>query len=101
MDTPPGTQKRTELRVGTRVDVHTRYELGRWASGFTIAEVRPDGYRIRRVSDGVVLSESIHTDEIRVASPLPSRPLDVEIQERHQSGGLRRSTPNPSIGMDQ
>jgi hypothetical protein len=78
MDTPVGTQiMRDELRVGTRVDVHTRYEVGRWAPGFTIAEVRPNGYRIRRASDGAVLSETIRAEEIRVV------------------------TANPSIGMDQ
>jgi hypothetical protein len=101
MDTAPGTQMRIDLRVGTRVDVHTRYDLGRWASGFTIAEVRPDGYRIRRISDGAVLGETIHTDEIRVASPVPSRPIEVQSPERRQSSGLRRSTPNPSIGIEQ
>lgn len=101
MDIPVGTQMRGELRVGTRVDVHTRYELGRWAPGFTIAEVRPDGYRIRRASDGAVLSETIRADEIRLVSPVPSRPMDAQLLERAQSGGLRRSRPNPSIGMDQ
>ena len=78
MDIPVGIQiMRGELCVGTRVDVHTRYEVGRWAPGFTIAEVRPDGYRIRRASDGAVLGETIRGEEIRVV------------------------TPNPSIGMDQ
>lgn len=78
MDTSVGTQiMRGELRVGTRVDVHTRNEVGRWAPGFTIAEVRLDGYRIRRASDGAVLGETIRAEEIRVV------------------------TPNPRIGMDQ
>lgn len=77
MDTPVGTQiTRDELRVGTRVDVHTRYEVGRWAPGFTIAEVRPDGYRIRRASDGAVLGETIRAEEIRVVAPSPSIGMD-------------------------
>jgi hypothetical protein len=59
------------LRVGTRVDVHTRYEPGRWTSGFNIAAVRPDGYLIRRASDGVVLSETIRPEEVRVVSRVP------------------------------
>lgn len=63
---------RAVLRVGTRVDVHTRYEPGRWTSGFNIAEVRPDGYLIRRASDGAVLSETIRPDELRVVSPVPT-----------------------------
>lgn len=61
------------LPVGTRVDVHTRYELGRWAPGFTIAEVRADGYRIRRCSDGSVLKATIHPDEVRAVAPTPPR----------------------------
>jgi hypothetical protein len=77
MDTPVGTQiTRDELRVGTRVDIHTRYEVGRWAPGFTIAEVRPDGYRIRRASDGAVLGETIRAEEIRVVAPSPSMGMD-------------------------
>jgi hypothetical protein len=102
MDNPVGTQiMRGDLRVGTRVDVHTRYELGRWAPGFTIAEVQPDGYRIRRASDGAVLNETIRADEIRVVSPVPARLLESELQEGTQSDGLRRLAPNPRIGMDQ
>lgn len=101
MDSPVGTQMRGELRVGTRVDVHTRYELGRWAPGFTIAEVRPDGYRIRRASDGAVLTETIRADEIRVVSPVPSHAVDAQFLERAPSCGPNRSTSNPSIGLDQ
>jgi hypothetical protein len=73
MDTPVSTKiMRGTLRVGTRVDVHTRYEVGRWAPGFTIAEVRPDGYRIRRASDGAILGETIRAEEIRAVTPNPS-----------------------------
>jgi hypothetical protein len=90
MDTSIDTRTaRTELPVGTRVDVHTRFELGRWAPGFTIAEVRSDGDRIRRASDGVVLSEIIHADELRVVGTLPSRPLDAEFAESAQTGDPR------------
>jgi hypothetical protein len=61
---------RRELAVGSRVDVHTRYESGRWVRGFTIAEIRPDGYRIKRASDGSVLGAIFGADELRaVASP--------------------------------
>lgn len=67
---------RAELRVGTRVDVHTRYDVGRWAPGFTIAAARPDGYLIRRASDGAVLGETIRVDEVRAATPNPN--LGVE-----------------------
>ena len=102
MDTSIGTHAvRAELRVGTRVDVHTRYELGRWAPGFTVAEVRPDGYRIRRASDGAVLKETMHPDEIRAASPVPSRRTGSQHPEGAPSYGRRRSTRDPSTGIDQ
>jgi hypothetical protein len=92
MDTSIDTRTaRPELAVGTRVDVHTRFELGRWAPGFTIAEVRSDGYRIRRASDGVVLSEMVRADELRVVGPLPSRPLDAEVAEGARTGDPRLS----------
>ena len=89
-----------ELRVGTRVDVHTSHELGRWAPGFTIAEVRPDGYRIRRASDGAVLSETIHADEIRVASPLTFNRRTTQMRERAAPGASFGSTPGQCIGVD-
>lgn len=102
MNTSVGTQDMSaELRVGTRIDVHTRYELGRWAPGFTIAEVRSDGYRIRRASDGAVLDETIRSDEIRVVSPVPARRKEGDLRDGAQSGDLRRSQSNSRIGMEQ
>jgi hypothetical protein len=97
-ETPHG---RTKLCVGTRVDVHTRYELGRWAPGFTIFEVRPDGYRIRRASDGVVLGETIHADEVRVAASLPSSRRCTQSPERASQGVSFQSIPGQRIGVDQ
>jgi hypothetical protein len=64
---------RRELVVGTRVEVHTRYEIGRWVPGFTIAGIRDDGYKVRRTSDGSVLTETLNPDEVRLASPGPRR----------------------------
>lgn len=66
------TNLHAELRIGTRVDVHTRYDAGRWAPGFTIAAVRPDGYLVRRASDGAVLGETIQADEVRAATSNPN-----------------------------
>ena len=101
MDSSFGTPDlRAELRVGSRVDVHTRYELGRWAPGFTIFEVRSDGYRIRRASDGVVLSETIHADEIRVATPLPLTRRSTQTPERASQDAPFRSTSGQRIGVD-
>jgi hypothetical protein len=99
MDNPIDTRMaRAELRVGTRVDVRTRYELGRWAPGFTIAEVRSDGFRIRRASDGAVLNETIHADELRVVSPPPS---ETQLPDRAKSDAPRQSSLTPQIGMNQ
>lgn len=47
---------RTGVAVGSSVAVRTRY-LGSWTTGFEIAELLDDGYRVRRVSDGTVLPE--------------------------------------------
>lgn len=60
------------LSVDARVEVHTRYEPGRWARGFTVCEVMTDGYRLRRTSDGAVLSDTFRPDEIRVATSVPA-----------------------------
>jgi hypothetical protein len=74
MDTSTATDKFT---VGTRVDVHARYDVGRWVPGFSIAEVRHDGYGVRRASDGVVLTQTIRADELRAVTPAPSRHTDA------------------------
>jgi|SRR5580700_10285492 hypothetical protein len=101
MDGPYDTRHLpAELRVGTRVDVHTRYELGRWAPGFTIAEVRPDGYRIRRASDGAVLGETIDASEIRVATPLPSTRRSTQLRARAALRTPSVSTSGHCTGVD-
>lgn len=92
IDTPAWPQGSETLPVGTRVDVHARYDLGRWVRGFSVAEVRPDGYRIRRTSDGAVLSQTIRADELRVASPVPSRRVEDQILEQLLRGDRRSST---------
>jgi hypothetical protein len=87
MDTAfESTLGHARFSVGTRVEVHTRYELGRWAPGFTIAEVLADGYRIRRTSDGAVLDDTIRPDEIRLASPVPTRSYHDELLAIVHSG---------------
>ncbi|TMK87003.1 MAG: hypothetical protein E6G57_11485 [Actinobacteria bacterium] len=48
---------------GTRVRV--RNTLGSWAGGFEIVGVDHTGYRLRRVSDGVVLPMPIVATEVR------------------------------------
>lgn len=58
------------LRVGMRVAVQTR--LGRWSSGFEVAEVSARGYRVRRISDGAVLPFDFNADELRDDAGGPS-----------------------------
>jgi len=50
--------------VGAAVIVRTRY-LGSWTGGFEVAERLEDGYLIRRVSDGTVLSDVIAFENVR------------------------------------
>jgi hypothetical protein len=51
------------------VEVRTKY-TETWAPGFEIADETCEGYRVRRVSDGVLLPGHFHSDEIRQAAPL-------------------------------
>jgi anti-anti-sigma factor len=72
------------LRVGDRVEVATHF-TGTWASGFEVAAVSANGYRIRRVSDGAVLPIAFRPDAIRPEQPAPDVPtgdvpaLDVDV----------------------
>ena len=52
------------MQVGARVEVHTRF-TDTWAPGFEIAEVVPDGYRLRRMSDGAMLPEPTSEADLR------------------------------------
>lgn len=53
------------LAPGTKVDVRSRY-VGTWSRGFEVAEkLKGDGYKVRRVSDGSVLPETLSNDEVR------------------------------------
>ena len=63
--TPLDAAKTSSFRTGTEVEVLTRYER-RWASGFEIASVDRDRFRLRRHSDGEVLPASFSATEIRL-----------------------------------
>lgn len=52
------------LPVGTPVMVKTQY-LGSWTSGFAVAEQLTDGYRLRRLSDGVELPDEFAVAAVR------------------------------------
>jgi hypothetical protein len=59
------------MQIGDRVEVHTRFD-GSWCDGFEVAELAPDGYRIRRVSDGALLPGHTSDADLRPA-PEPAR----------------------------
>jgi hypothetical protein len=50
--------------VGTKVCVRNQF-LGNWSSGFAVAEVVHHGYRIRRLSDGLVFPDVFAVDDVR------------------------------------
>ena len=52
------------LEAGTRVEVRTGFDRS-WATGFEVAEVTDDGYRVRRRSDGEILPVAIAADDVR------------------------------------
>jgi hypothetical protein len=52
------------LDVGTTVYVRDRF-LGNWSSGFEVAEVLPDGYRLLRFTDRRVFPDVFCFDDVR------------------------------------
>ena len=52
------------LRPGDRVEVRERFSGG-WAHGFVVAGAGPDGIRLRRCSDGMVLPASFAATDVR------------------------------------
>jgi len=53
------------LGVGAPVCVRNRY-LGNLSSGFEVIEVLPDGYRIRRVADGLTFPDVFPPQDVHV-----------------------------------
>jgi len=53
------------LDVGTTVYVRDRF-LGNWCSGFEVAEVLPDGYRLLRFTDRRVFPDVFSFDDVRL-----------------------------------
>jgi hypothetical protein len=67
------------------VEVRTHY-TGTWAPGFEIADETCDGYRVRRMSDGVLLPGHFHAHEIRQAERLEggeSQPHFAALRDAH------------------
>ena len=60
----PGDEPGPHLEDGTRVEVRSRFDRS-WARGFEVAGLSPDGYIIRRVSDGTTLPVPFSGDDVR------------------------------------
>ena len=56
--------KRQPAEVGDQVDVHTRFSDS-WVSGFEIAQIIPEGYRVRRKSDASLLPGFTSESDVR------------------------------------
>jgi hypothetical protein len=68
LDTPP------RLVIGDSIEVHTQYDDS-WCAGFEIAEVLPDGYRVKRTTDQMMLPAMTCDDDVRsVGKALPWAP---------------------------
>jgi hypothetical protein len=53
------------LAPGTKVEVRTRYDRS-WSKGFEVVEALGDeAYRVRRLSDDVVLPVALPADDVR------------------------------------
>lgn len=57
------------MRIGEPVEVYTAF-VDSWQPGFEIAEVRDDGYQVRRQSDGSLLPAPTSDADVR---PLSTR----------------------------
>ena len=58
-------RRRPALGVGMKICVRNRF-LGDWSMGFEVADVLGDGYRIRRISDGLCFPDVFPLDDVRL-----------------------------------
>ena len=54
------------MHVGDSVEVHTKFNDS-WTTGFVIAQVTDDGYRLARASDGTMLPGFTGETDVRIA----------------------------------
>jgi hypothetical protein len=60
----PMNPDRPRLAPGTRVEVRRTLD-DKWARGFEVVEATPDGYRLRRLSDGEEMPIAFMADVVR------------------------------------
>lgn len=73
----------TPIGVGCKVYVRDRY-LGNWCSGFVVAGVEDDGYRLRRLTDGRVFPDLFSFDDVHLERRQTQREADAWQRERRQ-----------------
>ncbi|MCU1496421.1 MAG: hypothetical protein JWM47_374 [Acidimicrobiales bacterium] len=56
------------MDVGQPVEVYSAFEQI-WTSGFEIADIREEGYTLRRLSDGSVLPNPTSVHDLRAIAP--------------------------------
>ena len=61
---PPVSLPDPFLAPGTRVELRKRLD-GDWARGFEVLSAGPEGYRVRRLSDGGELPLLFQDDDVR------------------------------------
>jgi hypothetical protein len=60
-----GTRVReVPVEIGDEVEVHTTFSDS-WVGGFEIGEIVPEGYRVRRKSDGSLLPGYTSESDVR------------------------------------
>jgi hypothetical protein len=64
------SKSESALTVGTKVSVRNRF-LREWTSGFQVAAVLTDGYRIRRLADDHVFPDVFPFDDVRLERRRP------------------------------
>jgi hypothetical protein len=60
-------KRQLQVEVGDPVQVHTTF-TDSWVDGFEIAEIIPEGYRVRRRSDGSILPGYTSESDLRPSS---------------------------------
>ena len=74
---PYSTEPR--LRAGARVEVATHF-TGSWTGGFEVVGLDPNGYRVRRLSDGAVIPSDFDRSEVRPSRPETARGEKGEVR---------------------
>jgi hypothetical protein len=64
LDTEAALLSGSMLPAGTKVEVRRKFDA-KWSKGFVVSAVTPDGYLVRRPSDGEELPVIIDAEDVR------------------------------------